>query len=153
MAVLGFAWFRLAAGLRLPESSVSASSRCRKPVHPHQKHWQVVDSQPEREFALCFWWRWRDSNSRPARIYFNISAAFRLPYDHVHCRPTKARLWMAKNDPVHMKQCWRTTITTLTHESQVFGEALTLGRWVTFKSAYPGHSGASRCGQRTHMQT
>ena len=57
-----------------------------------------------------------------------------------------------KNDPVHMKQCLRTTITRFSHESQ-FGEALTLDLWVTFKSAYPGHSGASRCGQRTHMQT
>lgn len=32
-----------------------------------------------------------------------------------------------------MKQCLRTTITRFSHESQ-FGEALTLGRWVTFKS-------------------
>lgn len=31
-----------------------------------------------------------------------------------------------------MKQCLRTTITRFSHESQ-FGEALTLGRWVTFK--------------------
>lgn len=76
-----------------------------KPGQPHQKHRQVVDLQPEREFAFCFWWSWRESNPRPARTCFNFSAAFRLPYDHVHCRPTKARLWMVKSDPVHMKQC------------------------------------------------
>ena len=41
------------------------------------------------------WWTWRELNPRPARTYFNFSAAFRLPYDHIHCRPTKARrvLW------------------------------------------------------------
>ena len=41
-------------------------------------------------------------------------------------------MWIVKDDPAHMKQCLRTTITRFSHESQ-FGEALTLDRWVTFK--------------------
>lgn len=47
-----------------------------------------------------------------------------------------------KNDPVHMKQCLRTTITRFSHESQ-FGEALTLVRWVTFKCFICSCSGHS----------
>ena len=37
-----------------------------------------------------------------------------------------------KNDPVHMKQCFTHHDHRISDESQ-FGEALTLGRWVTFK--------------------
>ena len=58
-------------------------------LHSENRTTTVVRLRASRPASECRWWTWRESNPRPARIYFNLSAAFRLPYDHVHCRPTK----------------------------------------------------------------